>query len=103
MAGFQTLVDALPLGIVVHRDRRILYANRICLDVLGLERLDSLLGRDPLELLSPADREKHVQRIAAIERGEPIPAGLASLKTPDGRSYALELAGIRVDFEGAPA
>ena len=71
-AQFRHLVDALPVGIVVHRDRRILYANRVCLDALGLDRLDQLLGRDPIALLA-GDQEVYAQRTAAVMRGETIP------------------------------
>src|SRR5690348_15489075 len=99
---FRNLVEALPLGVVVHRDRRILYANRICLEALELERLDDLLGRDPIELLA-GQPDVYAVRAAAVMRGEKIPPIDARLTTKSGRSYALELSGLRIEFGGAPA
>jgi len=100
---FGALVDALPLGIVVHRDRRILYANQVVLAALGLDRLDQLLGRDPVEFLPAEDRAKHADRIAAVARGESIQPAAARLTTRDGRSFAIEVGGFLVEFGGQPA
>src|SRR5438874_939600 len=99
---FRNLIEALPMGVVVHRDRRILHANRACLRTLGLERLDQLLGRDPIELPS-GQPDVYAQRAAALMRGETLPPIDARLTSPSGRSRALEIRGARVEFEGAPA
>src|SRR3954471_8876523 len=75
LAGDQTfaaLVDDLPVGIVIHRQRRIVYANRLCLEVLGLRRIEDLLGLDPLEFLAPDDRPLHARRIAQVEAGRSV-------------------------------
>jgi two-component system cell cycle sensor histidine kinase/response regulator CckA len=100
---FRGIVDRMPIGIVIHRERRILYANRICLHALGLERLDDLLGRDPVDLLAPDERPKHAQRIAAIARGEAVQPAQARLPGNDGRSYVIEVVGYLAEFEGQPA
>jgi PAS domain S-box-containing protein len=102
-ARFDRIVEDLPVGIVVHRERRILYANRVCLRVLGLERLDQLLGRDPIDLLAPEERENFAARNAAVARGETTSPAQARLTGKDNRSYALELRGFPADFDGQPA
>jgi PAS domain S-box-containing protein len=100
---FDELVEGLPVGIVVHRERRILYANRVCLAALGLERLDQVVGRDPISLLPPEEQERFAARTAAVARGEnPYPAQ-ARLTGKDGRSYVLELRGFQTNFDGQPA
>jgi PAS domain S-box-containing protein len=101
-SSFLALVEALPVGIVVHRDRRILYANRVCLSALGIEP-DQLVGRDPIELLAPGDREKHAQRLIAVTRGESVQPTHTRLITRGGKSYEIEVTGLRVEFEGQPA
>src|SRR5258708_17502475 len=63
---FRGLIERMPLGIIVHRDRRILYANQICLLYLGLDRLPALLARDPLELVAAPDRARVGQRLAGL-------------------------------------
>jgi PAS domain S-box-containing protein len=101
--SFDKLVEALPVGIIVHRDRRILYANRVCLEVLGLARLEELLGRDPIELLAPEEQEKFAARNAALARGERLLPSRARMTGKDGRSYSLEFRGFQTDFDGQPA
>src|SRR5260221_13146780 len=96
-AEFRDLVDALPVGIVVHRDRRILYANRVCLEVLGLERLDQLLGRDPIAL--PAgDQEVYARPTAAVMRGETIPPFDPRLTTKTAPPHRPQVAGFPLEF-----
>jgi PAS domain S-box-containing protein len=99
----RSILDALPVGIAVHRHRRILYANRALVDTLGLERVAPLLGSDPLELLAPEDREEHAQRIAALARGEAIHRALGRLAGEGGRSHLVELADRTVEVGGEPA
>jgi PAS domain S-box-containing protein len=84
---FRGILDRMPIGIVVHRERRILYANRVCLRALGLERLDQLLGRDPLDVLEPDDRATHAERIAAVAHGKAIqPTRCGCPGRTDGRA-----------------
>ena len=108
---FRGIVDELPIGIVVHRELRILYANRVCLDVLGFERLGDPFGRDPLDLLMPDERERYTERSAAVARGEIIERlhvgepsaprrgcpGRMARRTPS------KVVGYLVQFEGQPA
>jgi PAS domain S-box-containing protein len=102
-AHFAALVDALPVGIVIHRNRRIIYANQVCVEALGLRSTDQLLGRDPLEFLPPEDRERHARRLAEVEGEATILPTQARLTTAAGNAYALQLVAFRIDFDGEPA
>ena len=101
--AFRSIVDALPVGIAVHRDRKIVYANRACADALGLYRVDALLGGDPLDLVVPDDREECARRLAALARGETVERTLGRLVGSDRRSYLVELVDPYVDLGGQPA
>src|SRR4051812_14892136 len=101
--SFAALVDDLPVGIVIHRGRRIVYANRLCLEVLGLRRIDDLLGLDPLEFLAPDDRPLHARRIAHVEAGGSVAPVQARLITSGSRHFQLEVVPLRIEFCGAPA
>jgi PAS domain S-box-containing protein len=84
--GFRDIVEAVPIGIVVHRERRIVYASRVCLDAMGLERLDELLGRDPVDVLAPGEREKHAQHRGDGSRGGERPRRRGSSARMGGRT-----------------
>lgn len=55
----QTVVDALPLGLVaLNDDFRIVFANPAALSTFGQNSLNSLLGRSPGEVLNCVDAEE---------------------------------------------
>jgi PAS domain S-box-containing protein len=61
------ILDKLPVGIVVYRDSRTLYANRALLDLLGYDDLDAFLIAGGAGAIFPDDHD-HARR-AAAERG----------------------------------
>ena len=61
------ILDKLPVGIVVYRDSRTLYANRALLDLLGYDDLDAFLAAGGAGAIFPDDHD-HARR-AAAERG----------------------------------
>jgi len=106
--GERALLDRLPLGIVVHRGERVLYANRTALEWTGFADVEALeaeggLGRlfagvPPLD--PPAAEATSVLAIAGKSR-EPIPveARLISVSW-DGETalaYLLRRAGAGLD------
>ena len=100
---FRGLIENVPVGIVVHRDRRILYANRICLRHLGIDRLEDLLGRDPLRLVAAEDREQIGERLVRIQDGQTVPPMETELLRADGTTLPAEVVSFRLDFDGEPA
>jgi signal transduction histidine kinase len=97
------VLDALPIGIVLHRDRLVLYANRVCRDRIGLGRLDPLFGREPIGSTAPSERAIGLQPVGAAECGETGQSVWPQLTGEDGRSYAVAMLRARVEFAAAPA
>jgi two-component system, cell cycle sensor histidine kinase and response regulator CckA len=54
-ARFRALAEASPAGIFVVEDRRLTYVNPAMAKITGYARQE-LIGRDPLDLVHPADR-----------------------------------------------
>jgi PAS domain S-box-containing protein len=100
---FRSLIESVPIGIVVHRDGHILYANPISLRYLGIGRLDDLLGRDPLELVVAEDRGRLGERLVRIHVGQSVPPIETELLRADGTTLPIEVVGFRLDFDGEPA
>jgi PAS domain S-box-containing protein len=107
--GERAVLDRLPLGIVVHRGDRILYANRTLLDWLGLDSavalgeaggLNRLFAGGPA--LDPTE-DTGASRVLAIagREGEPIPVEARLLTAPwEGETalvYVLRRAGAALD------
>ena len=85
--SFRSLIERSPYGILVHRNKRIVYVNPAAVSYLGFERADELVGRSAFDL-SPAS--------------ERSPAD-ARLKRRDGSEVVADVVGLHVDFDGEPA
>jgi PAS domain S-box-containing protein len=89
-ASERALMDRIPLGIAVHRDEKLLYANRALLDWVGCETLEALeksggLSRIFSGAAMPAgDADPTIARTLAVQgpAGEPIPVETRLFSTP---------------------
>ena len=86
----RALMDRLPLGIAVHRDEKLLYANKALLDWVGAESIEALEKSGGLtRIFSGAaaladDADPTIPRTLAVQgpNGEPIPVETRLLSTP---------------------
>jgi PAS domain S-box-containing protein len=89
-ASERALMDRIPLGIAVHRDEKLLYANRALLDWVGAETLEALeksggLSRIFSGAAMPAgEADPTIARTLAVQgpAGEPIPVETRLFSTP---------------------
>jgi PAS domain S-box-containing protein len=89
-ASERALMDRIPLGIAVHRDEKLLYANRALLDWVGSETLEALeksggLSRIFSGAAMPAgEADPTIARTLAVQgpAGEPIPVETRLFSTP---------------------
>jgi PAS domain S-box-containing protein len=106
--GERAVLDRLPLGVIVHRGERVLYANRAVLEWTGLANIDALNQAGGLRRLFAgvsvdAQHADEVGRTFAItgRGGEPIPVEARLLSAPwEGESalvYVLRRAGAGLD------
>lgn len=102
-ARYRNLVELAPDAVLVHADRKIVFANPEALRLYGAGALEELLGRDIVELVAPEDRETSAERAEHAERGHATPAREFRLLTLDGRCVPAEARGSGVHFQGRPA
>ncbi len=102
-ANFRALIERLPSGVFVHRDMRIVYVNPALLALLGYERPSELLGRSPLDIADPDNTELIRQRIKRVESGLQNPPLEQRFLKRDGSTVAVEVEGLRLEFDGKPA
>jgi PAS domain S-box-containing protein len=89
------LVDRLPIGIVVFRDGRTLYANRTLADLLGYESVDALLAAGGSGAIFP-DAASIAENISAAE-------GNVLAARADGSTMQVRASLHAVPFAGATA
>lgn len=102
-AGFRTLIEHSLDMVLVHRERRFVYANSTLLRLLGYESMDELLG-EPVELIVPASIRAKVgeyhRRLSEHGRTEQHEGAMLHR---DGRELPVEVVATSVIFEGQPA
>ena len=101
--SFRALVDGMPDAVIVHRDGRMLYANTAARRLLGYEH-DTLVGRALDEITPPEERDVVRQRSAQILGSADLaPFREARIVRRDGSTTMVEVTGLAVQFDGAPA
>ena len=101
---YRRLVDALPVGIVVHQQGEILVANPEAARVVGVEGPEVLTGHSLLEFLPEgirADVRREIEQVQ--EEGRPTPLTEYPVTRPDGEQAWVEAKSIPVTFAGRPA
>jgi len=101
--NFRTLAEHLPSGIMVHRDGRVLYVNPALVALLGYESATEIIGRPPIELAHPdsrADVRARMERTRTIGREPP---NEVRVLRRDGSAMTVEMEGLRLAYDGAPA
>lgn len=101
----RALVEQLPDVVVVHRDFRILYVNRACVELLGYDGPEDFIGRDLLDFLHPDDREATIRVVQETDQAlRSTPARELRVLHRDGTVMWMDLAPVHhVHLPDGPA
>src|SRR5690606_9018366 len=93
--GERAVLDRLPIGVIVHRNDRVLYANRTLLDWLGIESAQALAAEGGIGRLFThghgveTDGEMHGPIVLRGRGDEPIPIEARLVSAPWDSETAL--------------
>ncbi len=102
-ARFRALVEHIPIGVLVHRQGRVLYMNPGLKALLGYGPEDDLTGAPFWELIPPEQAALVRERIAAVVQGSSTPTMEGGMMHQDGHAVPVEVNAIPFEFDGAPA
>nr|WP_106783106.1 PAS domain S-box protein [Lysinibacillus timonensis] len=100
---YRLLVEHSPLGILVHQNQMIIYANSTASRLLGAEKKEDLIGLNVYQLIHPDYRFIALRRVECIEKGEFAPVIYEKFIRLDGREIDVEVSGIPIQSKGAAA
>ncbi len=101
---YRALVESSPVGVAVHRDGRVMYANPMAVQILGAQSAQQLLGRPAIDFVHPDYRVRVLDRA-----GQMVPDGAASSIMEsqylrlDGTVIDVQSQGIAIMVEGLRA
>ncbi|MBX7078336.1 MAG: PAS domain S-box protein [Nannocystaceae bacterium] len=102
-ANFRATIEHAPLGFVVLRAGRLLYANAGATALLGAVDAAALQDEGYLAFVEPAQRMPLLRRLDQVARGARMLPAPICVARPDGQRRVLHGNAAVVDFDGAPA
>ncbi|HET9869557.1 MAG TPA: PAS domain S-box protein [bacterium] len=101
--NFRSLIEKSPDAMIVHTEERIHYVNEALLWMLGYGTPAELVGRSPLAVVHPDDREAVLARIRRLKPFEGYnPAQERRFTRKDGDFVDVEVVSFSILFEGRP-
>jgi len=101
---YQRMVERSPLGVVIHQNGLVAYANPASLKMMGMETEAEALGKPILSFIDPAEHGMVLARIAEMTRsGNPGNPVLEHFLRPDGERVEAVVTSFPVEYLGAPA
>lgn len=100
---YQSLVERLPVGIVIHRQGKLLFANAQAHQILGAKKTMELVGTDVLNFVHPDFHSRIIRRMKEVEDGLPGPMVEQKYVRIDGRVIDVETMAFPYAFNGEPA
>jgi PAS domain S-box-containing protein len=103
-AKYRNLFELLPDGILVHRDRQVIFANPAAVRMLGATSEAEITNRPVLDFVVSADRHIVRDRIGhMVEEGKPVPTVEVRLQRADRKVATVEATSMPLRIGGAPA
>jgi len=96
---FRVSMDALPVGILVVRDGRLHYGNRMACKQLGWSASELTGGMTPLDIVVPAERSRIARKQRQRHAGQPRAACDIQMLRKDGSTFIGRVRCARATFE----
>lgn len=101
---YRELVESSPIGIAVHREGKIVFANPAAVALLGAGTVRDLVGRSAMSFVHPDDHLSVVGLVdAAATAGHNGSLAEERFVRLDGTVIDVEVQNTSIQFEGAPA
>ena len=101
---YRRLVESSFQGIAIHNTEQILYINPAGAELIGAASPNDLIGRSISDFIHPADKSSILEKIAEVQESSAAsPINEDRLIRMDGQELNVEMSGVQIDYQGAPA
>ena len=87
---YQSMIKKLPIGIIIHKDGKLVFVNDMAAMIIGASRAKDLIGMDVIDFVHPAQRPLIRERMAKALKGEPVPLMEQKYIKLDGHEIDVE-------------
>jgi len=99
---YLSLVERLPIGVVIHKYGKLIYANAHAYHILGAVKKEGLIGTDVLNFVHPDFHQRIMRRMKEMADGMPSPMVEQRYVRIDGKVIDVETMASPVTFNGEP-
>jgi PAS domain S-box-containing protein len=100
---YRELVEHIPLGIAIHSQGKLVYANKHSIEMMGARSHEDLVGRNVLDLVHPDYRDVVRERMKLVLHGFDVPSIEQKYIRLDGKVIDVETAAYPFTHHGMPA
>ncbi|QQS36668.1 MAG: PAS domain S-box protein [Ignavibacteriales bacterium] len=104
---YRFMVETLTVGIVIHTDNKILFANDAAIKMMGAESLEQIKDKTVIEFIHPDERNRILNLINASYSGEISGEILRNVEERiiriDGSIITVEASAITINYHGKPS
>jgi len=97
---YESLVERLPLGIVIYKEGKLVYANAHAHFVLGARKSKQLVGTDVMKFVHPSYHRRIIRRMREVAAGMPAPMVEQEYLTIDGKVVHVEAMAFPFTYRG---
>ena len=100
---YQSMVEQLPIGILIHKQERIVFANSQAQIILGWNKGQDLIGLEIRSIIEPGYHEDDDNAISDQNIWKPQSLSEQQYMRLDGRRVYVETTSLPCEFENEPA
>lgn len=102
-ARYQSLVERLPIGIIIHIRGKLVFANAQAHHILGTKVKTDIIGAEIINFVHPDHRGLIYERMKKVLSGEATPMIEQKYVRQDGREIDVEAIAFPFTYKGEPA
>ncbi|HYG18340.1 MAG TPA: PAS domain S-box protein, partial [Ohtaekwangia sp.] len=99
---YLSLVERLPIGVVIHKNGKLLFANAQAHQILAAKKTKGLIGTDVMNFVHPDHHQRIIRRMKEVAEGLPAPMVEQKYIRFDGRIIDVETMAFPFNFKGEP-
>lgn len=97
---YLSLVERLPIGVVIHRHDKLVFANAQAYHILGAKKTKDLIGIDVMNFVHPDFHQRIMRRMKEVVEGMPSPMVEQRYIRIDGKVIDVETMASPFTFKG---
>jgi PAS domain S-box-containing protein len=100
---YSSLLESLPLGVGIHQNGVLVYANSYAARIMGAQSPAELIGKAVLDFVHPDFRPMVIERMKGLMKGTIAPTAEEKFVKMDGTDVMVETYAVPFQFNGKPA